>query len=112
MKKWWNKTPGEFWMDLLRREKTRWLAGVLFICGTVFANWMVMNTALEGKMFARFGGTVSVRDEPLLFSFWLTWRTAFAVILDSILLWIIIASLRDKKKPIQASQPIPLKRHG
>lgn len=98
MKKWWNKTPGEFWMDLFVRGKTRWIAVVLFLGGTAIANWMVIDAALRGKTFIRFGSTVSAQSEPLLFSFWITWRTIVAVVLDAILLWAVIAIWRGKRK--------------
>lgn len=96
MKKWWQKTPGEFWIDLFVREKTRWIAVVLFLCATVLANWVVLDAALEGSTFGRYGSTVSIRSEPLLFSFWITWRTIAAFVLDVILLWAVIAVWKER----------------
>jgi hypothetical protein len=104
MKKWWNKTPGEFWMDLFVREKTRWIAVVLFLITTAVTNWMVFDAALEGRTFSRFGSTVSGQSEPLLFSFWVTRRTIIAVVLDVVLLWAVIVIWRGRKKPIQAAE--------
>jgi hypothetical protein len=49
MKKWWKMTPVEFWVHLFVREKTRWIAVVLFLLVTAAANWMVIDTALEGS---------------------------------------------------------------
>ena len=99
MKKWWNKTPGELWIDLFVREKTRWIAVVLFLGAVIVANWMVIDAALEGRTFARFGRTVTEAREPLSFSFWVTWRTATAVVLDLVLLWAGITVWRGRRKP-------------
>jgi hypothetical protein len=104
MKKWWNKTPGEFWMDLFVREKTRWIAVVLFFGAVIVANWMVIDAALEGRTFGRFGRIVTEASEPLSFSFWVTWRSAIAVVLDLVLLWAVITVWRGRKKPIQPPQ--------
>jgi len=104
MKKWWNKTPGELWMGLFVREKTRWIAVVLFFLVTAAANWTVFDAALEGRTFSRFGSMVSGQGEPLLFSFWVTWRTIIAVVLDVVLLWGVIVIWRGRKKPTQASE--------
>ena len=102
MKKWWNKTPGEFWMDLFAREKTRWIAVVLFLFMTAAANLLVLDAALEGRTFSRFGSTVSGQSDPLLFSFWVTWRTIIAVVLDAALLWAVIeiwSGRRGRSRP-------------
>jgi hypothetical protein len=104
MKKWWNKTPGELWIDLFVREKTRWIAVVLFLGAVIVANWLVIDAALAGRTFARFGRTVTDASAPVSFSFWVTWRTAFAVVLDLVLLWAVITIWRGRKKPIQPPQ--------
>ena len=102
MKKWWNKPPGEFWMDLFVLEKTRWMAVVLFLFMTAVANWLVLDAALEGRTLSRFGSKVSGQSDPLLFSFWVTWRTIIAVVLDVVLLWAVIVVWRGRKKAAQS----------
>ena len=104
MKKWWNKTPVEFWIDLFLREKTRWIAVVLFLFATAAANWMVVDAALEGMTFSRYGGTVSGQSAPHLFSFWVTWRTAIAVVLDLILVWAVIALWKERRRTDPAAR--------
>jgi hypothetical protein len=104
MKKWWKMTPVEFWVHLFVREKTRWIAVVLFLLVTAAANWMVIDTALEGRTFSRFGSTVSNQSDPNLFSFWVVWRTAIAVVLDLVLLWAVITLWRGRTQADPAAR--------
>lgn len=111
MKKWWQKTPDELWIGLFVRAKTRWIAVVLFLGVTAIANWMVVDAALAGRTFSRFGSTVSDQGEPLAFSFWVTWHTIIAVAFDLIILWAALAVWRNKRKaPIQP--PVPARGNG
>jgi hypothetical protein len=97
MKSWWRKTPVEFWIDLFTREKTRWIAVLLFLLATLVANWIVIRAALDGEVY-RVGTTVEARHEPLRFSYWLTWNVAGAVLLDLILLGAVIFAWRGARR--------------
>ena len=104
-KPWRRRDLFELWLGLLRREKTRWIAGVLFLAATALANGALVAAGLEGQTYGRMGAAVGAREEPGSFTFWTTWHAVTAVVLDLILLCAVIAWWRDRRR--QTSAPTP-----
>jgi hypothetical protein len=97
MGKWWHRTPADLWVDLLYREKTRWIAVVIFIAVTLFANWAAFSGAISGEVLSRSGRPVNAQQQPVMYTLWLSWRTLLAVALDAILVWALISVWREKR---------------
>jgi hypothetical protein len=98
VKKWWRKSPGELWLDLFAREKTRWIAVVLFLALAVFVNWRVVDAALTGEAFTRFGRAVRSDSDSVSFTALFIWSVVAAVIIDSIVIGAAIFVYRESKK--------------
>jgi hypothetical protein len=97
-KPWWRKNLFELWLGLLRRERTRWIAGMVFLGITAMTNGALVVAALEGRTYGRMGTVASASDEPGRFTFWVSWHAVAAVILDIILLCALVAWWRDRRR--------------